>query len=82
MLNDLRIVEMSEGMAAQVAGLMLCELGADVLKIERPGGEPARGCFANAACAARDAGDEPIVRGRQRSRQRRRRRQRQCRRRR
>lgn len=43
MLNDLRVVEMSEGMAAQVAGLMLCELGADVLKIERPGGEPARG---------------------------------------
>ena len=49
MLNDLRIVEMSEGMAAQVAGLMLCELGADVLKIERSGGEPARGTahFAN-----------------------------------
>ncbi len=49
MLNDLRIVEMSEGMAAQVAGLMLCEIGADVLKIERPGGEPARGSahFAN-----------------------------------
>lgn len=49
MLSDLRIVEMSEGMAAQVAGLMLCELGADVLKIERTGGEPARGTahFAN-----------------------------------
>jgi len=49
MLNDLRIVEMAEGMAAQVAGLMLSEPGADVLKIERPGGEPARGSahFAN-----------------------------------
>lgn len=49
MLNDLRIVELAEGMAAQVAGLMLAELGADVLKIERPGGDPARGTapFAN-----------------------------------
>ncbi|MEZ5709241.1 MAG: CoA transferase [Blastomonas sp.] len=43
MLNDLRIVELAEGMAAQVAGLMLAELGADVLKVERPGGDPARG---------------------------------------
>src|SRR3546814_18407705 len=36
-------------MAVQVAGLMLCELGADVLKVERPGGDPARGTapFAN-----------------------------------
>lgn len=49
MLNDLRIVEIGEGMAVQVAGLMLSELGADVLKIERPGGDPSRGTapFAN-----------------------------------
>ena len=49
MLGDLRIVEVGEGMAVQVAGLMLCELGADLLKIERPGGDPARGTapFAN-----------------------------------
>ncbi|MDE2570823.1 MAG: CoA transferase [Sphingomonadales bacterium] len=49
MLNDLRIVEIGEGMAVQVAGLMLCELGADVLKVERQGGDPARGTapFAN-----------------------------------
>ena len=49
MLNDLRIVEIGEGMAVQVAGLMLGELGADVLKVERPGGDPARGTapFAN-----------------------------------
>ena len=49
MLNDLRIVEIGEGMAVQVAGLMLGELGADVLKIERLGGDPARGTapFAN-----------------------------------
>lgn len=49
MLNDLRIVEIGEGMAVQVAGLMLGELGADILKVERPGGDPARGTapFAN-----------------------------------
>lgn len=49
MLNDLRIVEIGEGMAVQVAGLLLSELGADVLKVERPGGDPARGSapFAN-----------------------------------
>ena len=49
MLHDLRIVEIGEGHAVQVAGLMLAALGADVLKIERPGGDPARGTatFAN-----------------------------------
>lgn len=49
MLGDLSIVEIGEGMAVQVAGLMLSELGADVLKVERPGGDPARGTapFAN-----------------------------------
>ena len=43
MLGDLRIVEIGQGMAVQVAGLMLSELGAEVLKVERPGGDPARG---------------------------------------
>jgi len=49
MLDQLRIVEIGEGMAVQVAGLMLSELGADVLKFERPGGDPSRGkaTFAN-----------------------------------
>ena len=49
MLGDLRIVEIGEGMAVQVAGLMLSELGGDVLKIERPGGDLSRGTapFAN-----------------------------------
>lgn len=49
MLGDLRIVEIGVGMAVQVAGLMLSELGAEVLMVERPGGDPARGTapFAN-----------------------------------
>lgn len=49
MLNNLRVVEIGEGMAVQVAGLMLSELAADVLKLERTGGDPSRGraTFAN-----------------------------------
>lgn len=49
MLNGLRIVEIASGMAGQVAGLMLSEFGADVLKIEPPGGDAGRGMasFAN-----------------------------------
>ncbi len=49
MLNELRIVEIGEGQAVQIAGLMLGALGADVLKVERPDGDPARGTatFAN-----------------------------------
>ena len=49
MLDGLRIVEIGEGMAVQVAGLMLGELGGDVLKIEPVGGDPSRGTapFAN-----------------------------------
>ena len=49
MLSDLRIVEIGEGQAVQVAGLMLSALGAQVLKVERPGGDPSRGLarFAN-----------------------------------
>ena len=38
MLENLRIVEIGESMAVQVCGLLLGELGADVLKIEVPGG--------------------------------------------
>lgn len=49
MLNALRIVEIGEGQAVQVAGLMLAALGADILKVERPTGDSARGkaTFAN-----------------------------------
>ncbi len=42
MLGDVRILEMAQGLAGPVAGLMLAECGADVLKIEPPGGDPGR----------------------------------------
>lgn len=49
MLDDLRIVEIGDSMAVQVCGLLLGELGADVLKIEPPEGDRSRGTagFAN-----------------------------------
>lgn len=49
MLRDVRIIEIGSGLAVQVCGLLLAELGAEVLKIEQPGGDPSRGTasFAN-----------------------------------
>jgi crotonobetainyl-CoA:carnitine CoA-transferase CaiB-like acyl-CoA transferase len=37
-----RVVELSQLIAAPLCGLTLCDLGADVVKVEPPGGEPAR----------------------------------------
>jgi crotonobetainyl-CoA:carnitine CoA-transferase CaiB-like acyl-CoA transferase len=42
MLKDVRVLEVARGLAGPVAGLLLAELGADVLKIEPPGGDPGR----------------------------------------
>ncbi len=39
MLEGLRVVEMGDSMAVQMCGLLLAQLGADVLKVEPPGGE-------------------------------------------
>jgi crotonobetainyl-CoA:carnitine CoA-transferase CaiB-like acyl-CoA transferase len=49
MLGGLRVVEIGDGMAVQVAGLMLAQMGADVLKVEPLDGDPSRGraSFAN-----------------------------------
>ena len=42
-LEGLRILEVSAGMAGSMAGMLMAENGADVLKIEPPGGDPTRG---------------------------------------
>jgi crotonobetainyl-CoA:carnitine CoA-transferase CaiB-like acyl-CoA transferase len=42
MLKDVRVLEIAQGLAGPAAGLMLAELGADVLKIEPPAGDPGR----------------------------------------
>ncbi len=41
--EGLRVVELAEGMAGPLAGQILADYGADVLKIEPPGGDWARG---------------------------------------
>jgi crotonobetainyl-CoA:carnitine CoA-transferase CaiB-like acyl-CoA transferase len=42
-LDGVRILDLAEGLAGSVAALILAEAGADVVKIEPPGGGPLRG---------------------------------------
>jgi crotonobetainyl-CoA:carnitine CoA-transferase CaiB-like acyl-CoA transferase len=41
-LDGIRVIDCSENMAGAVAALLLAEAGADVIKVERPGGDPTR----------------------------------------
>ncbi len=41
-LDGIRVIDCSEGLAGPVASLLLAEAGADVVKVERPGGDPTR----------------------------------------
>lgn len=41
-LNGIRVVELSAGVAGPVAGMLLADYGADLVKVEPPGGDPAR----------------------------------------
>ncbi|MET0183390.1 MAG: CoA transferase [Caulobacterales bacterium] len=49
MLEGVRVVELTQGLAGSIAGVVLAECGADVLKIEPPGGDPSRGTAAFAS---------------------------------
>jgi crotonobetainyl-CoA:carnitine CoA-transferase CaiB-like acyl-CoA transferase len=49
-----RVVDLSIWMAGSIAGMLLADLGADVVKIEGPSGDPARGHVAPTAGAAGD----------------------------
>ena len=42
MLSGLRVVEVGQYVAAPLAGTIFADLGADVVKVERPGGDPLR----------------------------------------
>jgi crotonobetainyl-CoA:carnitine CoA-transferase CaiB-like acyl-CoA transferase len=41
-LDGIRVIDCSEGIAGPVASLLLAEAGADVVKVERPEGDPTR----------------------------------------
>ena len=41
-LDDLRVIDLSSGPAGGMATMVLADFGADVIKVERPGGDPFR----------------------------------------
>ncbi|MBV8085287.1 MAG: CoA transferase [Chloroflexi bacterium] len=41
-LEGIRVVELSTGIAGPMAGMLLADYGADVIKVEPPGGDPGR----------------------------------------
>ena len=41
-LSDLTVVELAEGVAGSYCGKLFADLGADVIKVERPDGDPLR----------------------------------------
>ncbi|MFZ1164997.1 CoA transferase, partial [Mycobacterium sp.] len=41
-LTGIRIVELAESVAGEYCGKLLADFGAEVIKIERPGGSPTR----------------------------------------
>ena len=40
--DDLRVIDLSSGPAGGLATMVLADFGADVIKVEPPGGDPAR----------------------------------------
>ena len=42
LLDGLRVIDLSSGQAGGIATMVLADYGADVIKVERPGGDPAR----------------------------------------
>lgn len=41
-LGEIQVIELSTGMAGSLVGMLMCDFGAEVVKVEGPGGDPAR----------------------------------------
>ena len=41
-LDGIRVIDLSQGLAGALASLLMAEQGADVIKVEPPGGDPTR----------------------------------------
>ncbi|HML27633.1 MAG TPA: CoA transferase, partial [Hyphomicrobium sp.] len=58
-LDDLRVVEISDRIAGAYCGKLLIDAGADVVKVEPPGGDPLRRCTATGAALDENT-DSPL----------------------
>ena len=48
--DDIRVIDLSSGPVGGIATMMLADYGADVIKVERPGGDPLRRLTASPVC--------------------------------
>ncbi len=51
-LSDIRVIDLTNGPVGGIATMILADFGADVIKVERPGGDPFR-FLANARASHR-----------------------------
>ena len=57
--DDLRIIDLTSGQAGGIATMILADFGADVIKVEPPGGDPSRAPARRTDVAARQAQRHP-----------------------